>query len=82
MTGVQTCALPIYPRTATIERASYQASKSPDGVAAYRVRGTLQAEDVSRLGLRGSAKIDGEEVPLGYFLFRRPLLVARQWLGL
>jgi hypothetical protein len=51
-------------------------------VVAYRVRGTLQAEDVSRLGLRGSAKIDGERVPLGYFLFRRPLLILRQWLGM
>lgn len=73
---------PLNPRKAVIERASYQAIKSPDGVAAYRVRGTLQAEDASRLGLRGSAKIDGERVALGYFLFRRPLLVVRQWLGL
>jgi hypothetical protein len=73
---------PLNPRTAAIERASYQAAKSPDGVVAYRVRGTLQAEDVSRLGLRGSAKIDGERVPLGYFLFRRPLLILRQWLGM
>jgi hypothetical protein len=72
---------PLNPKSATIERASYQATKSPDGVAAYRVRGTLEAEDVSRLGLRGSAKIDGERVALGYFLFRRPLVVARQWLG-
>jgi hypothetical protein len=36
---------------------------------------------VPRLGLRGSAKIDGQMVPLGYFLLRRPLAVARQWLG-
>ena len=73
---------PLNPKHATIERASYQATKSPDGVAAYRVRGTLQTEDVSRLGLRGSAKIDGDRVALAYFLFRRPLLVVRQWLGM
>ena len=72
---------PLNPRKAVIERTSYQATKSPDGVAAYRVRATLEAEDASRLGLRGSAKIDGERVALGYFLFRRPLVVARQWLG-
>lgn len=73
---------PLHPRKAVIERASYQATKSPDGVAAYRVRGILAQEDASRLGLRGNAKIDGEHVALGYFLFRRPLLVVRQWLGL
>jgi hypothetical protein len=72
---------PVRPKTATIEQASYQAVKSPDGLAAYRVRATLASEDTSRLGLRGNAKIDGERVPLAYFLFRRPMLVARQWLG-
>jgi hypothetical protein len=73
---------PLTPRAATIEQASYQAVKSPDGVAAYRVRATLEAQDASRLGLRGNAKIDGEPVALGYFLFRRPIVVIRQWLGL
>jgi hypothetical protein len=73
---------PLTPRAAAIEQASYQAVKSPDGVAAYRVRATLEAQDASRLGLRGNAKIDGEPVALGYFLFRRPIVVIRQWLGL
>lgn len=67
--------------TATIEQASYQATKSPDGVAAYRVRATLPPQDKVRLGLRGSAKINGEWVVLGYFIFRRPLGAVRQWLG-
>lgn len=72
---------PLNPRSAQIERASYQATKSPDGVAAYEVRGTVASTDASRLGLRGNAKLDGEVVPLGYFLFRRPLIAVRQWLG-
>lgn len=72
---------PLAPRAATIERASYQASKSPDGVAAYLVRGTLESQQAARLGLRGNAKLDGERVALAYFLFRRPLVIARQWLG-
>ena len=53
----------------------------PDGVAAYRVRAQLTAEAQVRLGLRGSAKIAGPWVSLGYFVFRRPLSAARQWLG-
>lgn len=73
---------PLTPRAATIERASYQASRSPDGVVAFVVRGTLDAQQPVRLGLRGHAKLDGERVALAFFLFRRPLLVVRQWLGL
>jgi multidrug resistance efflux pump len=72
---------PLSPLTATIEQASYQATKSPDGVAAYRVRATLPPQDKVRLGLRGNAKINGEWVVLGYFIFRRPLAAVRQWLG-
>lgn len=72
---------PLSPMTATIEQASYQATKSPDGVAAYRVRATLPPQDKVRLGLRGSAKINGDWVVLGYFIFRRPLGTVRQWLG-
>lgn len=72
---------PLNPMTAKIEQASYQASKSPDGVTAYRVRAILPAHEKVRLGLRGSAKINGDWVALGYFIFRRPLGVVRQWLG-
>lgn len=72
---------PLRPLTATIEQASYQATKSPDGVAAYRVRATLPPQELVRLGLRGNAKINGEWVVLGYFILRRPLAVVRQWLG-
>jgi multidrug efflux pump subunit AcrA (membrane-fusion protein) len=73
---------PLTARGATLEQTSYQAIRSPDGVAAYRLRATLDTQEVSRLGLRGNAKIDGEPVALGYFLFRRPIVVIRQWLGI
>ena len=73
---------PLTARPATIEQTSYQAIRSPDGFAAYRLRATLDQQEVSRLGLRGNAKIDGEPVALGYFLFRRPIVVVRQWLGI
>ena len=72
---------PLSPLSATIEQASYLATKSPEGVAAYRVRATLPPEEKVRLGLRGNAKINGDWVVLGYFIFRRPLVVVRQWLG-
>jgi hypothetical protein len=74
-------AHPLNAMTATIEQASYLATKSPDGVSAYRVRATLNSKEKVRLGLRGNAKIDGDWVVLGYFIFRRPLMIVRQWLG-
>lgn len=73
---------PANPLEARIAQASYQPTKSPDGVVAYRVRALLSPQQQAvRLGLRGSAKINGEWVPLGYFLLRRPLAAGRQWLG-
>ena len=35
-----------------------------------------------RIGLRGTAKIFGEEVKLFFFLFRKPIIFVRQTLGL
>lgn len=72
---------PLAPLKATTEQASYQAIRSPDGFPAYRLRATLPPHSRLRLGLRGNAKIDGDWVVLGYFLFRRPLTTIRQWLG-
>ena len=72
---------PLNPLQAHIEQAGYQPTKSPDGVVAYRVRATLPPEQSVRLGLRGSAKINGGWVPLVYLLLRRPFHTARQWLG-
>ncbi len=73
---------PLNPRTATLQQASYQPTRSPDGVAAYRLLATLPPDSTVRLGLRGSARLDGQEVSLGYFLLRRPISAVRQWFGL
>ena len=46
---------------------------------------TLTLEDgraLPRLGVRGTAQVAGDDVPLALYLFRRPLTVARQWTGL
>jgi Biotin-lipoyl like/HlyD family secretion protein len=74
-------ASPLDPLTLTVTQASYLATRSPDGVSAYRVRATLDDSATMRLGLRGNAKLSGAEVSVAYFLFRRPLMVVRQWLG-
>lgn len=75
---------PLSPLEAAVSETSYQAVLSPDGVASYRLRATFaetQDQAQARIGLRGTAKIFGEQVLLGYYLLRRPLATVREWMG-
>ena len=75
---------PLYPVDAKVENASYHAKPDIDGVLSYRVVASFDnAEDnvVPRIGLRGTAQIHGQKVPLAFYIFRKPLSVLRQWIG-
>ncbi|MEM7303535.1 MAG: HlyD family efflux transporter periplasmic adaptor subunit [Pseudomonadota bacterium] len=70
---------------AVLKNASYHASTDQQGNLTYRVLSDLKSASGSkppRIGLRGTAQIYGETVSLGYFLFRKPLALVRQWTGL
>lgn len=74
--------LPLSPMDAKVSETSYQAVLSPEGVASYRLRAVFDgAQEHARIGLRGTAKIYGERVLLGYYLLRRPLATLREWMG-
>ena len=78
---------PLTPLTGRLSQTSYQASQSPEGVSAYRLRARFDKLDddqakLARIGLKGTAKIFGERAPLGYYLFRRPLATLREFTGL
>ena len=74
---------PLSPRVGRLIEASYQASLSPEGVASYRLRAAFEeGTELPRIGLRGTARISGDWVMLGYFLFRRPIATVREWTGL
>lgn len=75
---------PLSPLQAVLNETSYQATLSPDNIAAYRIKGRITADDglVARIGLKGTAKVYGRQVPLGYYLLRRPLAALREWSGL
>ena len=76
--------LPLSPLDAQVVETSYQAALSPDGVASYRLRAVFDAGQTQqhlRIGLRGTAKIYGDRVVLGYYLLRRPLATLREWTG-
>jgi multidrug efflux pump subunit AcrA (membrane-fusion protein) len=73
---------PLTPLEARLTQTSYQSMLSPEGVASYRVRGAFaQSEALARIGLKGTAKLYGERVPLGYVVVRRPLAAVREWTG-
>ncbi|NOQ35480.1 MAG: HlyD family efflux transporter periplasmic adaptor subunit [Methylococcaceae bacterium] len=62
---------------------SYQAQVNAEDQLAYRLKAHFETnENLPRIGLKGTAKVYGENVSLAYYLFRKPLATARQWLGL
>ncbi|MEI7346792.1 efflux RND transporter periplasmic adaptor subunit [Dickeya chrysanthemi] len=72
---------PITPHGALLDRIAYESEQTPVGNLAYRLDARFNGEP-PRIGLRGTAKISGEYVPLAVYLFRRPLAVLRQSVGL
>ena len=77
---------PLSPMDGQVIETGYQALLSPDNIASYRVRTTLAVSQdqasQQRIGLKGTAKLYGGNVSLGYWLLRRPLAAAREWAGL
>lgn len=74
---------PLEPLTATLEHAAYEPELSAQQVLGYRVVARLEDGQVPpRIGLQGTAKIEGPRAPLAFHLFRRPLAALRQHLGL
>ncbi len=74
---------PDKPLSAALRKAAYEAMLTPDNILAFRIKASLNSgEYIPRIGLRGTAKIYGERVSLGYFIFRRPLSSMRQFFGI
>jgi len=76
-------AEPLAPIEAKLTRANFYAQPQPGGQLAYEAYADLTgAEAPPRIGGRGVAKIYGSKAPFGYWLLRRPISSARQFLGL
>lgn len=76
---------PLKPVEARLVRAAYKAAPREAQQFAFRL--VAQAAEPQpaarlRLGMRGTAQIYSDRVPLGFYLFRRPIAAARQWSGL
>lgn len=73
---------PEAPVPAELAFAAYRAQPGPDGVLAFRLRAHFpEGAAPLRIGLKGTAKLHGQEVRLAYHIFRRPLSAMRRWLG-
>lgn len=76
---------PLNPLSATLTRTSHTARAKDPTTLAFRVEAALTPVEGStppRLGLRGTAQIQGPRVTLFYFLFRKPISFVRQRIGL
>lgn len=71
---------PLKRHDATLQRIAYEAALTDRGTLAYRLDARFLA-DAPRIGLRGTAKIYGEYVPLVVYLFRRPVAALRKTVG-
>ena len=74
-------ASPLSPVSARIRYMMYEAVERPDGTYAYRARATLTEKTNHRVGLKGTARISGRWVPLGYWVLRRPWAGIRSMIG-
>lgn len=73
---------PLSPMSAKVTETSYQAVLSANNIASYRLRASFDdVQKDARIGLRGTAKIYGGWVCLGYYVLRRPLAALREWSG-
>lgn len=73
---------PLSPLRARVTSIAYEAVVRPDASVAHRVRARLEdAEIRPRLGLKGTARIEGETVPLVWWVLRKPITTLRQGLG-
>ena len=74
-------AAPTESYDAEVSRVAYRAEVSEGGQLAYRLQARFKSGEKPRLGQMGTARVYGDWVPMCYYLLRRPLTAARQWLG-
>lgn len=75
---------PLNPIETRLVRVDHQARPRDSQTLAFRLvaDGGVAEQRGIRLGVRGTAQIYGDIVPLGFYLLRRPIGALRQWAGL
>ncbi|WP_066253506.1 efflux RND transporter periplasmic adaptor subunit [Hydrogenophaga flava] len=86
---VEGTAVTLYPNAspwssyeAKVKRVAYSAERDREGLWSYQIEARFDPDQpLPRIGTTGSARIQGDWMPLGFFALRRPLTVLRQTLG-
>ena len=65
-----------------ITRMSYRPTLTAEQQLAFRIHAEFADQQSRRIGLRGVARVSGDNVPLWFYLFRRPISSLRQQVGL
>jgi len=74
---------PLHTLDGRLTSISYETQSTVDAGLAYVLRADFDAGTTPpQLGVRGTARVYGERVVLGYYLLRRPIAAARRLLGL
>ncbi len=74
---------PTHPLDAFLYQTSYEAELTPEGWLAFRAKAKFRHQgSLTRIVMKGTAKIYVKEVKLYYYLLRRPWATVRQYLGL
>lgn len=72
---------PLHSLRGSVQYVVYESTLNGEWPA-YKVTASLNSsEPAPRIGLRGTARIYGQDTTLFYYLLRRPITAARQWLG-
>ncbi|WP_417796593.1 efflux RND transporter periplasmic adaptor subunit [Terasakiella pusilla] len=67
---------------ARLTHIGYRAHPAPNGVVSYRLNAAFVAPEANvRVGLRGTAKLFGQQTPLISYLLRRPMATLRMYIG-
>ena len=73
---------PLAPAQAAVSRIGYRPVPNADRQMVYRVYAEFdEGAPQPRLGARGTARIDGARMALGFYLLRRPIAALRQKFG-
>lgn len=66
----------------SVTRTSFRPVMSAEQQLAFRLYARFERPDMHRVGLRGVARVSADDVPLWFYLFRRPISAMRQRFGL
>lgn len=67
---------------AKVTRANYRPVANSETTLVYKVHADFDDGAARRIGLRGVARVSSHDVPLAFYLFRRPIAALRQRFGI